>query len=114
MCSRNCAPPGWPAISFLITRMYWVAHRDLFMQVQWVNRDVVWLNLLFLFTMGPIPFGASVLGHYPSDPIALQLYGVIMVVASIMRLVQLTTGSSDKPLPEPVTNQPRTAFPSAS
>ena len=35
-------------ISFLITGMYWVWHRDLFTQVRHVNRDVVWLNLLFL------------------------------------------------------------------
>ena len=35
-------------ISFLITGMYWVWHRDLFTQVRYVNRDVVWLNLLFM------------------------------------------------------------------
>lgn len=32
-------------ISFLITAMYWVWHRDLFARVRAVNRDLVWLNL---------------------------------------------------------------------
>ncbi|MCJ7672559.1 MAG: TMEM175 family protein, partial [Acidimicrobiia bacterium] len=32
-------------ISFLITGMYWVSHRDLFARVRVVNRDLVWLNL---------------------------------------------------------------------
>ena len=43
-------------ISFFITAMYWVAHRDLFMRVRAVNRDVVWLNMLFLLPVGLIPF----------------------------------------------------------
>ena len=32
-------------ISFLLTGMYWVWHRDLFAQVRAVNRDVVWLTI---------------------------------------------------------------------
>ena len=74
-------------ISFLITAMYWVAHRDLFLRVRAVNRDVVWLNLLFLLPVGLIPFASSVLGKYPDDAIALHLFGVVMIVASVMRLV---------------------------
>jgi uncharacterized membrane protein len=42
-------------ISFLITGMYWVGHRDLFNRVQSVNRDLVWLNLLFLLAVSLIP-----------------------------------------------------------
>ena len=38
---------AWVA-SFLITGMYWVGHRDVFAGVRFVNRDLVWLNLLFL------------------------------------------------------------------
>lgn len=74
-------------ISFLITGMYWVAHRDLFLRVRAVNRDVVWLNLLFLLPVSLIPFASSVLGKYSEDAIALRLYGSVMIVATIMRLV---------------------------
>ena len=42
-------------VSFLITGMYWVAHRDIFARVRTVNRDLVWLNLLFLLPMCPDP-----------------------------------------------------------
>ncbi len=74
-------------ISFLITGMYWVAHRDLFSRIMVVNRDVVWLNLLFLLTVSLIPFAASVLGRFDEEPIALRLYGVVMIVATVMRLL---------------------------
>jgi len=73
-------------ISFLITGMYWVAHRDIFARVRAVNRDLVWLNLLFLLTTALIPFAASVLGEYPDARIAIQLYGVVVTLTSLLRL----------------------------
>ncbi len=74
-------------ISFLITGMYWVSHRDLFARIRVVNRDLVWLNLLFLLTVSLIPFGASMLGEYPDEPIALHIYGVVLIAATVMRVV---------------------------
>jgi uncharacterized membrane protein len=74
-------------ISFLITAMFWVVHRDLFSRVKTVNRDLVWLNLLFLLPVSLIPFAASVLGKYPDEPVALHLYGFVMIAATVMRTV---------------------------
>ncbi len=74
-------------ISFLLTGRFWVAHRDLFARVRVVNRDLVWLNLLFLLPVSLIPFAASVLGKYPDEPVALHLYGVVLIVATVMRFV---------------------------
>lgn len=74
-------------ISFLITGMYWVWHRDLFNQIRVVNRDVVWLNLLFILPTALIPFAASVLGEYPDEPIGLHVYGAVLIAASVMRWV---------------------------
>lgn len=73
-------------VSFLITGMYWVTHRDLFARVRVVNRDLVWLNLLFLLPASLIPFAASVLGEYPDEPLAIHLYGAVMIAVSVMRL----------------------------
>ena len=74
-------------ISFLVTGMFWVVHRDLFARVRVVNRDLVWLNLLFLLPVSLIPFAASVLGRYPDEPVAMHLYGVVLIAASLMRFV---------------------------
>jgi len=76
---------AWVA-SFLITGMYWVGHRDVFARVRFVNRDLVWLNLLFLLPASLIPFAASVLGQYPDESFALHIYGVVMIAASLMSL----------------------------
>ena len=72
-------------ISFLIVGMYWVWHRDLFNQVRFVNRDVVWLNLLFMMPVALIPFAASVLGEYHDESIALHLYGAVLIATALLR-----------------------------
>ena len=72
-------------ISFFIVGMYWVWHRDLFNQVRYVNRDVVWLNLLFMMPAALIPFAASVLGEYHDEPIALHLYGAVLIATALLR-----------------------------
>lgn len=74
-------------ISFLITGMYWVWHRDMFNKVRYVNRDVVWLNLLFMLPAALIPFGASVLGEYHDEPLALHLYGSVLLLTAAFRWV---------------------------
>lgn len=73
-------------ISFLITGMYWVWHRDLFSLIRRVNRDVVWLNLMFLLPVCLIPFASSVLGEYHDEAIALHVYGVVMIAVSLFRI----------------------------
>jgi uncharacterized membrane protein len=74
-------------ISFMITGMYWVWHRDLFNKIQWVNRDVVWLNLIFMLPAALIPFASSVLGEYYDEPIALHIYGAVLIAVSVVRVI---------------------------
>ncbi len=74
-------------ISFLLVGMYWMWHRDVFDLVRVVNRDIVWLNLVFLLPVSLVPFAASVLGEYHDEAIALLLYGVVLVVVSLTRIM---------------------------
>ena len=55
--------------------------------MRYVNRDVVWLNLLFLLPVSLIPFAAAVLGDYHDESIALHLYGAVLILASLARVV---------------------------
>jgi uncharacterized membrane protein len=67
--------------------MYWTWHRSAFAQVRYIDLNTVWLNLLFLLPVAVIPFAASVLGEYPSESTALHLYGVVLIVATLFRVV---------------------------
>ena len=62
----------WPnvvvfVISFVLTGLFWVAHRDMFNLVRGVERGLVWLNILYMLPIALIPYAASLLGAYSQD-----------------------------------------------
>jgi uncharacterized membrane protein len=64
------------ALSFAIVTYYWVSHHYSFGYVHAVDRGLLWLNMLFLFTIVLLPFSAAVLGAYPLAAPAIELYGL--------------------------------------
>ena len=74
-------------VTFLLTGMYWVGHRDLFALIRRTDRGLVWLNILYLLPVCLLPFGASLLGPYGREPTALHIYGLVLLAISVMRVV---------------------------
>jgi TMEM175 potassium channel family protein len=73
-------------ISFVVVAIAWAGHRDLFALVRRTDRTLVWLNMLYLFPLSLVPFGASLLARYNREPVALEMYGVLLVAITITRL----------------------------
>jgi uncharacterized membrane protein len=67
--------------------MYWVGHRDLFALIRRTDRGLVWLNILYLLPLSLLPFGAGLIGRYDTEPVALRIYGLLLVVIAAMRAV---------------------------
>lgn len=74
-------------ISFLLVGMYWTWHRSTFAQVRHIDHNSLWLNVVFLLPVAMIPFVASVLGEFPTNATALHLYGVVLIVATLLRAI---------------------------
>ena len=74
-------------ISFVLAGMYWVGHRDLFALIRRTDRGLVWLNILYLLPLCLLPFGAGLLGRYDTEPVALRIYGLVLVAIAAMRVV---------------------------
>src|SRR5687767_4809195 len=74
-------------ISFILAGMYWVAHRDLFALIRRTDRGLVWLNILYLLPLCLLPFGAGLIGRYDQEPVALRIYGLLLVLIAVMRAV---------------------------
>lgn len=74
-------------ISFVLTGLFWVAHRDMFNLVRGVERGLIWLNILYMLPVALIPYAASLLGAYSQDALALRLYGLLLLLISLMRLM---------------------------
>ena len=82
----------WPnlvvyVVSFILTGLYWVAHRDMFTLIRSVDRGLVWLNILYMLPVALVPFAASLLAEYSLDALALRVYGLLLIVISLMRLL---------------------------
>ena len=75
------------AVSFLIVGMYWVSHRSMFSQVRYVDRNTIWLNLLFLLPAALLPFASGMVGEYPEEPTALHVYGAVLIVLTVFLLI---------------------------
>jgi uncharacterized membrane protein len=74
------------AISFVLVGAYWMWHRNAFSQVRYIDNNVLWLNLAYLLTVALVPFAAATLGEYDRDPIALHLYGGVLIAATLARV----------------------------
>ena len=72
-------------IAFIVAAMQWVGHRDLFTLIRDTDRGVVWLNLLTLFAACLLPFGSALLSRYHQDPLALRMFGLILIATSLAR-----------------------------
>ena len=74
-------------ISFVVVAIAWAGHRDLFALIGRTDRVLVWLNILYLLPLSILPFGASLLARYTEEPVALQMYGILLVAIALTRLV---------------------------
>jgi uncharacterized membrane protein len=72
-------------IAFIVAAMQWVGHRDLFTLIRDTDRGIVWLNLLTLFAACLLPFGSALLSRYHQDPLALRMFGLILMATSLAR-----------------------------
>ncbi len=72
-------------IAFIVAAMQWVGHRDLFTLIRYIDRGIIWLNLLTLFAVCLLPFGSALLSRYYEDPLALRVFGLILMGTSIAR-----------------------------
>jgi len=73
-------------ISFVVVAIAWAGHRDLFAHVRRTDSPLVWLNILYLLPLSIIPFGASLIARYETEPVALRLYGLLLVAVAATRL----------------------------
>jgi uncharacterized membrane protein len=71
------------AMSFVVLGVYWVGHHNLFHYVKSTDRVFLWLNVLFMMSVGVIPFSTSVLGASFGRRSAVILYGINLSLAGL-------------------------------
>jgi uncharacterized membrane protein len=70
-------------LSFAILGSFWIRHHTMFNFVTKVDRVLLWLNIIFLLTIGFIPFSTALLGRYPMLQLSLVVYGANLIATSV-------------------------------
>ena len=71
-------------ISFIIVCKFWLNHHHVLGLARHADYGFVWLNSLFLMGQSFIPFPTALVGEYPTNPLAVSLFGVMFALNTLL------------------------------
>jgi uncharacterized membrane protein len=79
----------WPdiiayIISFTTLGVYWATHHRIFRWVLYVDRPLVWINILFLMIIGFVPFSTTLLTQHLDQQISIFVYSFNAILAGVI------------------------------
>ena len=74
---------GMYALSFVVVGSIWLAHHQKFSYIERVDRRLMQLNLLFLMSVGLVPFVTSLVSEY-SNKVATMAYAASMMTTLLL------------------------------
>jgi uncharacterized membrane protein len=79
-------------ISFYVIANFWLIHHRVFRQLTGQRESLAWWNFVFLFTISIMPFTSDLLGEYAENPLAVSIFAVNLLLASLATQVTLEIG----------------------
>jgi len=79
-------------ISFYVIAHFWLIHHRVFIQLAGQRESLAWWNFAFLFTITIMPFTSDLLGQYASNPLAVDIFAVNLLLASLATQATLDLG----------------------
>jgi uncharacterized membrane protein len=70
-------------LSFLLLAVLWISHHNVFHYITRVDRPLLWLNTLFLLTIGFLPFSTALIGRYSEVQVPVIIYGANVIGTSL-------------------------------
>ncbi len=97
---------GVYALSFIVIGLFWIGHHEQYTYIRRVDPVLMWINMLYLLTIGLIPFVTSLLSDHATE-LATCLYAGVLVATSLLSALMWWYASRDPQLvpadiPEPV------------
>jgi uncharacterized membrane protein len=79
-------------VSFYVIAQFWVVHRQVFRLLGDQEEGLEWWNFAFLFTISVMPFTSTLLGDYVGNPLAVDIFAVNVVIASLATQAMIVVG----------------------
>ena len=70
-------------ISYYVIATFWLIHHRVFRRVAGQRESLAWWNFAFLFTITIMPFTSDLLGQYSNNPLAVDIFAVNLLLASL-------------------------------
>jgi uncharacterized membrane protein len=70
-------------VSFMVIAVYWIGHHNQFFWIHYVDRTLIWITTFFLMAIAFIPFSTSLIADYPSEVLAILIYGTNVILAGL-------------------------------
>ena len=79
-------------ISFYVIAQFWLVHRQVYRLVGDKEEGLEWWNFAFLFTISVMPFTSTLLGDFVGNPLAVDIFAVNVVIASLATQAMIVVG----------------------
>ena len=79
-------------ISFYVIAQFWLVHYRVFRQVAGQREGLAWWNFAFLLTITLMPFTSDLLGAYSANPLAVDIFGLNLLLAALATQATLVFG----------------------
>ena len=79
-------------IAFYIIAQFWLTHRRIFRHAVGHRDTLAWWNFAFLATITIMPFTSSLLGEYPSNPLAVDVFAANLLLAVLATRAMFVLG----------------------
>ncbi len=89
------------AISFVVVAMFWMGHHLQFHFVRRVDRQLLWINLLFLLVVVAVPFSTNLVGDHGHLQLSVVVYAVNLLVLTLLLFLQLRHLAASPHLTDP-------------
>ena len=70
-------------ISFYVIAQFWLVDHRVFRRIAGQPEGLAWWNFAFLFTITVMPFTSDLLGKYASNPLAIDIFAVNLLAATL-------------------------------
>jgi uncharacterized membrane protein len=79
-------------VSFYVIAQFWLVHHRVFRRIAGQREGLAWWNFAFLFTITVMPFTSGLLGKYSANPLAVDIFAVNLLAASLATQLTLAYG----------------------
>jgi uncharacterized membrane protein len=66
-------------LSFAVTGMFWIGHHLQFQFVRAINRQMIWINMLYLLLVSFVPFATDLVGDHKELTLPCEIYGATLL-----------------------------------